>query len=124
MVAYVCSFSLCFCFNSTRLEFPAHFFQATALAAAGEYEGRFRSLSFKDEEGRVRDGFDTFVPAKSGGLREGLQKLRAERDRYDRSCVCLAPFTRAREDLGNSVEDVMRRGERGGVVVNDHVVLM
>ncbi|CAM9159646.1 unnamed protein product [Ectocarpus fasciculatus] len=55
--------------------------QATALAAAGEYEGRFRSLSFKDEEGRVRDGFDTFVPAKSGGLREGLQKLRAERDR-------------------------------------------
>ncbi|CAM9915421.1 unnamed protein product [Ectocarpus sp. 6 AP-2014] len=55
--------------------------QATALAAAGEYEGRFRSLSFKDEEGRVRDGFDTFVPGKNGGLREGLQKLRAERDR-------------------------------------------
>lgn len=69
------------------MEFPAHFFQATALAAAGEYEGRFRSLSFRDEEGRVRDGFDTFVPGKNGGLREGLQKLRAERDRYDHVCA-------------------------------------
>lgn len=53
---------------------------ASALAAADEDESRFRSLNFKHEEGRVRDGLDTYVPG-SDGLGEGLRKLRAERDR-------------------------------------------
>lgn len=57
-----------------------HLRQAAALAPTGEDEGRFRSLTFKEEEGRVRDGFDTYIPG-SGSLGEGLQKLKAERDR-------------------------------------------
>lgn len=50
------------------------------MAAAGEEESRFRSLTFKTEEGRVRDGFDVYTPG-GGGVGEELRRLRAERDR-------------------------------------------
>lgn len=47
---------------------------------AGEDESRFRSLAFKNEEGRVRDGADTYVPG-TGGIGEELKRLKLERDR-------------------------------------------
>lgn len=51
------------------------------VTAAGEDESQFRSLTFKEEEGRVRDGADTYVP-NTGSLGDGLRRLRAERNRY------------------------------------------
>lgn len=58
--------------------------QATGAAADGDDEGRFRHLAFKEEEGRVRDGTDTYVPGHAGLGRE-LKRLRAERDRLARA---------------------------------------
>ncbi|CAM9098119.1 unnamed protein product [Laminaria digitata] len=55
-------------------------FQAAGTAADGDEEGRFRHLAFRDEEGRVRDGTDTYVPGHAG-LGQELKRLRAERDR-------------------------------------------
>ena len=54
--------------------------QATGAATDGDDEGRFRHLAFKDEEGRVRDGTDTYIPGHAGLGRE-LKRLRTERDR-------------------------------------------
>lgn len=51
-----------------------------AVSAAGEDESRFRSLAFKNEEGRVRDGADTYVPG-TGGTGGELKRLKIERDR-------------------------------------------
>ena len=50
------------------------------ISATDEDESRFRSLTFKSEECRVRDGADTYVPA-GGSLNQELLRLRAERDR-------------------------------------------
>lgn len=54
--------------------------QNNDMSSTVEDEGRFRLLSFKEEENRVRDGTDTYLPDTSS-LGDGLQRLRAERDR-------------------------------------------
>lgn len=53
---------------------------AGAIPTPAEDETRFRSLTFEDEEDRVRDGTDTYLPG-GGGLGVELRRVRAERDR-------------------------------------------
>lgn len=64
-------------------------FQAAVSAASGEDERRFRSLTFQDEEGRVRDAVDVYAHRSEEGLGEGLRRLRDERDRSDPVLLCV-----------------------------------
>jgi hypothetical protein len=55
-----------------------------ALERARAEEARLRELSFRDEESRVREGLDGFVPHKVTQVASAVKELDAERDRLNK----------------------------------------
>ena len=55
-----------------------------ALGRARSEEARLRELSFRDEESRVREGLDGFVPHKVTQVASAVKELDTERDRLDK----------------------------------------